>query len=350
MCYTQRCQLLTQPLRSGFVKNFAKKTFANSILAGAAFALATATGSIAFTGPAHAADIPCDTAKLIVPWKAGGGTHVIFSVFEKTIQEMDITPKIKVVTIPGQGGNKGAKEAAKAKPDGCTLFAIHQSAVTSFLNGRIDFHFDGFEPVANLTSTADILGAAADTPYNNFAEFKEYAKANPDTIKAGATFGSTSQFIWLLLEQKMGIDLSYVPYDGTSERMTALLSGAIDMGSLNVASGRTHLESGALKGFAIAAEERSKHLPDMPTMKEMGVDMVFALERGIVAPKGTPPEVVEAWSKVFQAAAENPDLLKQMDAKGTDVAYQNPADYKAWAEKLYAEYEGVAIEIGMYKK
>ena len=79
----------------------------------------------------HAASIPCKTAKLIVPWKAGGGTHVIFSIFEKTIQEMDITPKLKVVTIPGQGGNKGAKEAQRAKADGCTLFAIHQSAITS---------------------------------------------------------------------------------------------------------------------------------------------------------------------------------------------------------------------------
>lgn len=332
------------------MKKFATTTFANSIVAGAVLMIA-ATGTSTFTaGSAHAADIPCDTARLIVPWKAGGGTHVIFSVFEKTIQEMDITPKIKVVTIPGQGGNKGAKEAAKAKPDGCTLFAIHQSAVTSYLNGRIDYHFDGFEPVANLTSTPDILGAAATTEYNNFEEFKAYAKANPDTIKAGATFGSTSQFIWLLLEQKMGIKLSYVPYDGTAERMTALLSGAIDMGSLNVASGSKHLESGALKGFAIASEERSKHLPDMPTMKELGVDLVFALERGIVAPKGTPPEIVDAWSAVFKAAAENPDLLKQMDAKGTDVSYQNPADYKAWAEDLYTAYEEVAIKIGMYKK
>jgi len=239
-------------------------------LASAAVMAIGAMSSVATTsGNAHAADIPCDTAKLIVPWKPGGGTHVIFSVFEKTIQEMDITPKIKVVTIPGQGGNKGAKEAAKAKPDGCTLFAIHQSAVTSFLNGRIDFHFDGFEPVANLTTTPDIIGAAASVDFNNFEEFASYAKANPETIKAGATFGSTSQFIWLLLEQKMGIQFSYVPYDGTAERMTALLSGAIDMGSLNVASSRKHLESGALKGFAIAADERSKHLPDMPTLKEL---------------------------------------------------------------------------------
>ena len=105
--------------------------------------IATIIGGIFVLGigvasmPAQAAKFNCSTAKLIVPRKAGGGTHVIFSIFEKVIQKMDVTPKIKVVTVPGQGGNKGAKVAAKAKPDGCTLYAIHQSAMTSYLNGRI---------------------------------------------------------------------------------------------------------------------------------------------------------------------------------------------------------------------
>ena len=305
---------------------------------------------LAAGAPAHAAEIPCDTAQLIVPWKAGGGTHVIFSIFEKTIAEMDIEPKIQVVTVPGQGGNKGAKQAAKAAPDGCTLFAIHQSAITSFLNGRIDFQYDGFETVANLTVTPDIIGAAKDVPFNDFASFAAYAKANPGEIKAGTTFGSTSHFIWLLLAKEMGVEFSYVPYDGTAERMTALLSGAIDMGALNVASGAKHLESGALQGFAIAADERAKQLPDMPTLKELGVDMTFALERGIVAPKGTPQDVLDMWAGVFKAAVENPDLQAQMDAKGTGLRFQGPADFRAWADNIYADYEAVAIEIGMYKK
>ena len=313
--------------------------------------LATAAAGLAAMGlaaPAQAADIPCETAQLIVPWKAGGGTHVLFSIFEKTIADMDITPKIQVVTVPGQGGNKGAKQAAKAKPDGCTLFAIHQSAVTSYLNKRIDFHFDGFDPVANLTSTPDIIGAAKDAPFNDFASFKKFAEENPGAIKAGATFGSTSHFIWLLLSQKMGVEFSYVPYDGTAERMTALLSGAIHMGSLNVASGKKHLESGALQGFAIAANERDPQLPDMPTLKELGVDMEFALKRGVVAPKGTPPEVVEMWSQVFKAAAENEGLLEQMAAKGTGIQWQGPADYKAWADGLFNEYKDVAVAMGMW--
>ena len=313
---------------------------------------AVAAGALALglATPSHAADISCETAQLIVPWKAGGGTHVIFSIFEKTIAEMDVTPKIQVVTVGGQGGNKGAKQAAKAKPDGCTLFAIHQSAITSYLNGRIDFHYDGFETVANLTMTPDIIGAAADTPYKNFEEFTAYAKANPGKIKAGTTFGSTSHFIWLLLAKEMGVEFSYVPYDGTAERMTALLSGAIDMGALNVASGSKHLESGALQGFAIAAPERAKQLPDMPTLQELGVDMTFALERGIVAPKGTPADVVQMWADVFKAASENPDLMAQLDAKGTGLRYQGPADFRKWADEIYADYEAVAVEIGMYKK
>lgn len=302
------------------------------------------------SGPAMAADIPCKTAKLVVPWKAGGGTHVLFSIFEKTIQNLDVTPKIKVVTIPGQGGNKGAKEARKAKADGCTLFAIHQSAITSYLNGRIDFSFEAFDTVALLTSTPDILGAAGSAPWNTLAELDQAAKAAPETILTGATFGSTSQFMWLILEEKTGMKFKYVPFDGTRQRMTALLSNAIQLGTLNVASGRKYLENGDLKAYGIAAEERSKHLPNLPTLQEQGVDLVYALKRGIVAPKGTPADVIAHWSGVFKAAAEDADLLAQMDAKGTDINWVGPADYRAWAEATYADHEQVAIKIGMYKK
>ena len=302
------------------------------------------------SGPAMAADIPCKTAKLIVPWKAGGGTHVLFSIFEKTIQNLDVTPKIKVVTVPGQGGNKGAKEARKAKADGCTLFAIHQSAITSYLNGRIDFSFEAFDTVALLTSTPDILGAAGSAPWNTLAELDQAAKAAPGTILTGATFGSTSQFMWLILEEKTGMKFKYVPFDGTRQRMTALLSDAIQLGTLNVASGRKYLENGDLKAYGIAAEERSKHLPDLPTLQEQGVDLVYALKRGIVAPKGTPADVIAHWSGVFKAAAEDADLLAQMDAKGTDINWVGPEGYRAWAEATYADHEQVAIKIGMYKK
>jgi tripartite-type tricarboxylate transporter receptor subunit TctC len=324
-----------------------RKGLTHTVIAAAGLAAAVA---IVPTSSATAADFSCSTAKLVVPWKAGGGTHVIFSIFEKTIQKLNVTPKVKVVTIPGQGGNKGAKEAAKAKPDGCTLFAIHQSAITSYLNGRIGFHFDNFDTVSLLTSTPDIVGANGNVPWNSFAEFKKAALAAPGTVKVGATFGSTSQFYWLILEDLTGMKFKFVPYDGTRERMTALLSGAIQMGGLNVASGRKYMEGGELKGFAIAAAKRSKHLPNMPTLKELGVNMIYALDRGIVVPKGTPADKIAHWAQIFKKAAEDPDLRKQMDAKGTEVNWVGPGDYRAWAKKAYADHEKVAIKIGLWKK
>ena len=88
----------------------------------------------------------------------------------------------------------------------------------------------------------------------------------------------------------------------------------------------------------------------MPTLKELGVDMIYALDRGIVMPKGTSKEVIDHWAGVFKKAAENPDLRAQMDAKGTDVNWVGPDDFRKWAEKTYADHEAVAIKIGLYKK
>ncbi|NQU61568.1 MAG: tripartite tricarboxylate transporter substrate binding protein [Rhodospirillales bacterium] len=323
------------------------RNFVAGIAAGAAVIAIAYTPTVA---EAKGKAPKCSTARLIVPWKPGGGTHVLFSIFENTIQKLNVPSKLKVVTIPGQGGNKGAKEAAKAKPDGCTLFAIHQSAITSYLNGRINFTFPAFETVAQLTSTPDIVGASGQAPWNTFAELKKAATEKPGTILTGATFGSTSQFMWLLMEDLTGMKFKYVPFDGTKQRMTALQSNAIQLGTLNVASGRKYLENGTLKAYGIADKKRSKHMPNLPTMREQGVDLVFALKRGIVAPKGTPKDVIEYWADVLKQAAEDKDLLKQMDAKGTDINWVGPKGYRKWAEKTYKDYEKVAIKIGMYKK
>ena len=305
---------------------------------------------ILFVGPVYAAPkIPCSTAKLIVPWKAGGGTHVLFSIYEKTIAGLNVSPKLKVVTVSGQGGNKGAKEAAKAKPDGCTLFAIHQSAFTSHLNGRIKFHYDAFDPVALLTDTPDIIGASAKAPWDNYKDFQKGVLASPKTVATGATFGSTSQFTWLLLERKTGMKFKFVPFDGTRQRMTALLSGAITLGGLNVASGRKYIESGELKAYAIAAEKRDPALPNLPTLKEMGVDMTFSLKRGIVAPKGTPKDVISHWAQILKNASEDSSLLKQMKAKGTGIDWVGPADYQKWIDSSFAEFKTIADEMGWGK-
>jgi tripartite-type tricarboxylate transporter receptor subunit TctC len=131
--------------------------------------------------------------------------------------------------------------------------------------------------------------------------------------------------------------------------MTALLSGAIKLGGLNVASGRKYIESGELKAYAIAADKRDPALPDLPTLKELGVDMSFSIKRGVVAPKGTPKDVINYWAEVLKKAADDPDLKKQMVAKGTGVQWVGPEGYEAWAQTSYAEFKTIADEMGWGK-
>jgi len=315
----------------------------SSTLAAAAFSLAAMTG-------ASAADVPCKTAKLIVPWGAGGGTHIIFSLFEEAINKMD-GPNIQVVTISGQGGNKGAKEARKAKADGCTLFAIHQSAIVSYLAGRVDFTWDAFEPVAQVTSTPEVIGGSGDAEWEDFNAVLAEAREKPDTIPLGATLGSTSQFMWLLIEEENpGAKFKYIPFDGTAQRVTALLAGTIKLGTVNIPTAEKNVKQGTLKAYAIAADERLPQFPDVPTLKELGTDMTYSLDRGIMVPKGTPDDVIAMWTEVFKKAAENPELVEKLKAKGTPVVYRGPEDYAEWFQEEYDAHEKVAIKIGMFEK
>jgi len=317
-----------------------------SLMGAMALGLASFTSNSAMA----AAEIPCNTAKLIVPWAPGGGTHIIFSIFEEIMNKMD-GPKIQVVTISGQGGNKGAKEARKAKADGCTLFAIHQSAIVSYLAGRVDFTWDAFDMVAQVTSTPEVIGASADAPWSDFNAMIADAKANPNTIPLGATLGSTSQFMWLLIEDlNPGAKLKYIPFDGTKQRVTALLAGTIKLGTVNIPTAEKNVAQGTLKAYAVAAAERLPQFPDVPTLKELGTDMTYSLDRGIVAPKGTPKDVIEMWSQKIKAAAESPELLAELKAKGTPVQWVGPDGYAAWFKDTYTAHEKVAIKIGMFKK
>lgn len=312
---------------------------------------AFATASVALAGApgAEAADLPCRTAKLIVPWGAGGGTDVIFRQFVESANAAGAKPQIQVVNIGGQGGNKGAKEARSSKPDGCTLFAIHQSALTSFFNGRVDFTWDAFEPVSLLTRTPAIIGANPDVPYNNVKELVEAAKKAPGTVVAGGTLGSTSHFIFLLLEDAAGVKFKHVSYDGTRERMTALLAKNIEIGEINLAAAKKYIQTNELKALGITTPARNPEIPDVMTLQEQGYDLIYGTDRGIVLPKGASQEVIDHYAEIFQKAAQDPKVVEAMNAKGTAVNFLGPKEYTDYFEKTFASWKRIAIEVGLYK-
>jgi tripartite-type tricarboxylate transporter receptor subunit TctC len=309
---------------------------------------AAAALAVTATAPAQA-EISCGTAKLIVPWGAGGGTDVIFRILVEAANKHGAKPQIQVVNMGGQGGNKGAKEAVKAKPDGCTLFAIHQSALSSFLTGRVDFTWDAFEPVALMTRTPTIYGANANVPYNDLNELVDYAKKNPGTVLAGGTLGSTSHFTMLLLEDAAGIKLKHISYDGTRQRMTALLANNIHLGEINLTSAKKYIQTNELKALGITTEQRNSNIPDVMTAKEQGYDLVLGVDRGVMLPKGASKDVVDHYIKIFTKVANDPDVQAQMTAKGSSMPFIAGDDYGAYFTKTFDHWKQIAIKIGMYK-
>jgi tripartite-type tricarboxylate transporter receptor subunit TctC len=311
---------------------------------GAAFLALSATNSIA------APSIPCGTAKLIVPWGAGGGTDIIFRQIVDKVNKNGAKPQLQVVNVGGQGGNKGAKQAAKAKPDGCTLFAIHQSAITSYFTGRIDITWDAFEPVSMMTSTPSIIGANVNTPFNNLSELIAAAKKSPKSITAGGTFGSTSQFVFLLLEDAAGVKFKHVSYDGTKQRMTALLADNIKLGEINLAAAIKYIQAGKLKALGVTNPKRLDQIPDMKTASEQGFDLVYAVERGVVAPKGTSQEIINHYASMFKEAAGDKGFKDTMHKKGILITYKGASDYKDHFQATYDKWLPIAKKVGVYKR
>jgi tripartite-type tricarboxylate transporter receptor subunit TctC len=311
--------------------------------------LAAVALTVMLAAPSQAATFPCRTAKLIVPWGAGGGTGVIFRLIIETINKTGIKPQLQMVNISGQGGNKGAKVARKAKADGCTLFAIHQSALSSYLTGRVKFTWDAFEPVAMLTRTSPIIGANKTVPWKDARDLVKAAKAKPGSILAGGTLGSTSHFWFLLLEDATATKFKHVSYDGTRQRMTALLANNISVGEINLAAAVKYIQAGELKALGIYAKKRHPSIPNVPTMREMGIDLVTGTDRGVSAPKGTPKARIDFWAKAFKKAAKNPALIAALGRKGTSINYQGPAAATAYWKKTFTKWKGIAIKIGMYK-
>jgi len=317
-----------------------------------AAAAATAASLTLLAAPisAQAAAPSCSTAQLIVPWGAGGDTDIVFRQYVDTINKSGIKPQLQVVNVGGQGGIRGATQVKDAKPDGCMMIALHESVITSYLTGRADFTHDAFEPVSLVSYTPSIIASSSKAPFKDLKSMIEMSKKDPRSVTVGVTLGSTSHFIFLLIEDAADIQLRYVSYDGTRERNTALLAGNVMMGESNVLSAKQYISEGSLIGLGIAMPERDPIVPEIPTLKEEGYNIEYGLARGVALPKGTPAEYIKFWEDAFAKAAKDPALVKSIETVGSMVLYKDAAGYKAFLEEGYKEHERLAIKIGMFKK
>lgn len=297
----------------------------------------------------YATSYPEKPVQLVVPWGAGGGTDALMRVVAHYSEKYLGQPMV-VVNVPGVGGTLGSRQGKDAKPDGYTLTATHESVISSKIVGVVEFGYEAFIPLANLTNTPGMVVARADAPWNSAKDLVEDAKKNPGKFTFGATLGSTSHFFPLDIAHSAGIEFKIVGYEGTAKRQAALLGGFLDLGESNPAAGAKYFASGKLKPLGIATKERDALLPDVPTLEEQGINAYLGVHRGVCAPKGTPDEIVKKLSEVFEKVAKDAEFIAKIKELGSTVDYKNSDAYLSYIKNETAKLTGLAEEFGIAKK
>lgn len=306
-----------------------------------AFAVALATGS------AQAA-YPERPIKLIVPWAAGGDTDVIYRTLQPLFQKA-IGGTLVVANVGGASGTKGAREAKGAPADGYTIFAVHDSIHSTYYTGVADVNYSDFEPICLVSATPSIVTASPKTPWKDMKSLIADAKSRPGQITVGATLGSTSHFFPVMVEKAAGIKFKYVSYEGTAPRMNALLGGHVDLAESNLTQ-KGKADAGQLKFLAIASDKRNAEIPDVPTLKELGIDVEYAVNRGLLAPKGTNAQALGKLRSACGKAAKDPSFAASTKKQGTLVRYLDHKAYTAFLRKNDALNKQIASELGLLKR
>lgn len=297
---------------------------------------------------AAALNWPTQPITLIIPWAAGGDTDVPMRVVAEFVSK-ELGQPIAVQNVAGAGGSTGTRQFKNtAKPDGYTFLSIHEHTIINQHTGVTDYSPLDFEPVALVVTSVEYLMTEVSNPWNNLTELIEDAKKRPNEITFGVTFGSTAQMFAFNLMHKSGAKFKPVGYEGTAQRVTALLGNQIKLGGATFSTANQHVKAGKLKALGYAWTARDPRLAQVPTFKEQGVDMVHATSRGWVAPKGTDPRILKKMEEAIERVTKNPEFIKKIEEEqGSLVEFLPREKYIQKLKTQDSELKTVIAATGM---
>jgi len=290
--------------------------------------------------PALAQIYPSKPVRLIVPFAAGGGNDNVARLVGKRLSD-SLGQPVVVDNRPGAGGVVGAELAAKAAPDGYTLFlgGVGSHAINPNLHEKLPYDpVRDFAPIELLAQAPLVLVVHPSVPARDIAEFIAYARAHPGKLNfASNGNGSSSQLAAVMFGSMAGVDMVHVPYKGLSPALTDLLSGQVQLMFSSVVAILPHIKAGKLRGLATTGAKRLASLPELPTLAESGLPGYEASSwYGILAPAGTPRDIVMKLNAELSKALEQPEVKNSLLAEGAEPAGGSP---EAFAAHIRAEKE-----------
>lgn len=269
---------------------------------------------------------PEKDVNVVVAYKAGSGTdtgaRILCAIAEKYVGKT-----LLIVNKEGADGKIGYTELANAKPDGYTIGFINLPTYVSLAEESDSvFSKDSVTPIINHLFEPSVVAVKKDAPWNTIEEFIDYCKAHPGEVKCSTNGVRASNHIGIqLLAKEAGFEVSSIPYGGTADQLLALRQGEVEVsvpksGDVSSLVG----ENGELKILASYTEERLEDFPDVPTLKEKGYNLVYGSARALVAPAGTPQEVIDFYVDAFTQAMEDPENIDKSKNAGLTLSIMSP--------------------------
>ncbi|MEO5693769.1 MAG: tripartite tricarboxylate transporter substrate binding protein [Usitatibacter sp.] len=296
-----------------------------------------------------AAQYPDRVVKLVVPFAAGGFTDSVARIVGQELQKKWGQPVV-VENRPGAGGNIGAEVVAKSAPDGYTLFLATNT--THAINGTLYrvLPFDpvkDFDPVVLLVTTPNLLVVGPTANVNSVKELIAAAKADPKRFNYGSTgVGSSVHLQAEQFKSQAGIQMTHIPYKGSSQALTDLIGGSVQVMFDNLLFQMPQVKGGKVKALAITARNRTAQLPDVPTMSELGIP---GFETGpwfaIVAPAKTPAAIVAKINADVNEALKLPEVIDKL--KGAEIIGGTPQEFAAFMSKETAKWGKLIRELDL---
>ena len=298
---------------------------------------------------ANAQSYPSRPIRIVVPFGPGGFTDVAARIIQKELAPA-IGQPIVIENKPGAGSTIGTSEIAKAAPDGYNLVMISTTHVISpHLYKQMPYDpIKDFTPVMKLAEGPYVLIVHPSLPVRSVADLIALAKARPNTIDyASSGNGSAQHLVGALFVTMAGAPLSHVPYKGSSGAMNDVLGGIVKVSFVGVPNALPNLHAGKIKALAVTTKKRYAELPDVPTMDEAGVKGYDAtIWLGLLAPPGTPRDIVDKLNTSITRILSTPDARKLMASAGVDVATSSPEEFASLMQSELERWGKVVRETG----
>jgi tripartite-type tricarboxylate transporter receptor subunit TctC len=312
---------------------------------------AVLTTVTAFSIPfaAHAEYVAGDEVAVLQGFKPGGGSDVLAQLVQPYLTK-SLGANFVNEYIPGATGAIAWTRLAKqSKKDGTVISITNTPMLMTnyIMNDAITYNIDDLTPIANVVTDSGIAVVAKDSPYNTIEDLLAAAKEKPGRITVGNSgVGGDDFFTTLVIEKATGLSFQKVPFQGDGPSATAAMGNKIDVSFNNVGNVYSQIKSGNLKALAVFADKRFESLPDVPTLKEKGIDVVAGSSRGYSAPAGIPDEARDQLIAAFEALKSDPAFLADAKKRALNIDIVTGDAYGEMFEGMEKEFQGIWSEVG----